>query len=181
MEITTTSRHFKLEPELKEHAEKRIAKLSKYFDSIQEAHLVLAQQKYRNLAELTLHATGMDLVSREENPDLLTSIDKVVDRMERQIKKHTDRLRRRKASRMVPLGAIIDEVELPEIEPEDEYSPVVVRSNHVAPGTISVEDAIRYMKEKDWDFLLFSNSRSGRPALLHHREDGNYGLVEHEG
>ena len=142
---------------------------------------MLAQEKYRNRAELTVHATGMDLVSREENPDLLTSIDKVVDRMERQIKKHTDRLRRRKANRMVPLGPVVEETELPEIEPEEEYSPVVVRTEHVAPGRLSVEEAIEFMKEKDWDFLLFSNSRSGRPALLHHREDGNFGLVEHEG
>lgn len=181
MEITTTSRRFKLSPEVKDHAEKRIAKLSKYFDNILEAHLVLAQEKYRHLGELTVHATGVDLVSKGEDTDILTTIDKVVDRMERQIKKYSARLKRRVAAqRIVPAGEVVDEAQLGDVEPEEEYSPVVVRADQCAAEPMTVEDAIRFMDGQGWDLLLFSNARSGRQAVLHHRDDGNYGLIEQE-
>jgi putative sigma-54 modulation protein len=178
MEITTTCRRYKLSPDLKEHAEKRIAKLSRYHDSIREANLVLAQEKYRQIAELTVHASGMDLMSREENPEMLTSIDRVVDRMERQIKKHTARIKQRKTLRPVPAGVVIEESELGEVEPEEEFSPVVVRTSQVEMAPMTVEEAIHFLREKDWDFVLFPNARSGRMAVVYHRDDGNYGLVE---
>jgi putative sigma-54 modulation protein len=180
MEITTTSRRFKLTPEIKELVEKRIAKLSRYSDHIQEAHLVLAQEKYRHIAELTLHAGGNDLVSREETSEIVSAIDAVVDRMERQLKKLNARQKDRKSLRPVPVLSVVEEAELPEVEPEEEFSPVVVRGRQVATQPLLVEDAIRMMREKDWDFLLFPNVKTGRPCLVHLRADGNFGLVEME-
>jgi putative sigma-54 modulation protein len=180
MEITTTSRRFKMTPDLKEQAEKRIAKLSRYSDQILEVHLVLAQEKYRQIAELSLHTRGSDLISREETAEMLTSIDRVVDRMERQLKKHNARQKDRKSLRPVPALSVVTESELPEVEPEEEFSPVVVRGAQFSSSPLTVEDAIRMMREKDWDILLFPNSRSGRTALVHLRQDGNFGLVETE-
>jgi putative sigma-54 modulation protein len=178
MEITTTSRRFKLTPEMKEQAEKRISKLSRYSDQILEAHLILAQEKYRQIAELSLHIPGSDLISREETAEMLTSIDRVVDRMERQLRKLNARQKDRKALRPVPVLSVVTEAELPEVEPEEEFGPVVVREEQVAGSPITVEDAIRLMREKDWELLLFPNSRSGKAALVHLRSDGNFGLVE---
>ncbi len=180
MEITTTSRRFKLTPEVREMAEKRIGKLERYADHITEAHLVLAQEKYRHIAELTLHAGGADLVSREETAEMASSIDRVVDRMERQLKKLHARMKDRKALRPVPAFSVVTETELPEVEPEEEFSPVVVRGQQFTPSPISVEDAIRRMREEDWDFILFPNAKSGRLCVVHLRPDGNFGLVEAE-
>lgn len=179
MEITTTCRRYEMEPGIPELAEKRIQKLERYYDNLQEAHLVLAQEKYRYIAELTLHGAGLDLTSREQNNSMAASIDRVCDRVERQLKKHAARVKRRQVvTRTVPATAIVHEEELPEIEVEEEFSPVVVRSSQFVKDPISVEDAIQFMREKDWDQVLFSNVRSGKTALLFHRPDGNYGLVE---
>ena len=180
MEITTTSRRFKLTPEIKDMAEKRIAKLSRYADQIREAHLVLAQEKYRHIAELTLHGGGTELTSREETAEMVSSIDRVVDRMERQLKKLNARMRDRKSLRPVPALSVVTEEELPEVEPEEEFSPVVVRGHQFSSKPLSVEEAIRMLREKDWDYLLFPNTRSGHTALVHLRSDGNFGLVETE-
>jgi putative sigma-54 modulation protein len=180
MEITTTSRRFKLTPDIKEMVEKRIAKLSRYSDHIQEAHLVLAQEKYRHIAELTLHAGGSDLISREETSEMVSAIDAVVDRMERQLKKLNARLKDRKSLRPVPALAVVEETELPEVEPEEEFSPVVVRGHQYCATPLGVEEAIRMMRERDWDFLLFPNTKTGHPCLVHLRGDGNFGLVEME-
>lgn len=178
MEISTTGRRYKLTPELKEFAEKRIQKLSKYFDKIQEAHLILAEEKYRQIAELTVHANGAELVSREESSDMMSSIERVSDRMEKQVKKFSARLKDRKLRRPVPANAVVEESELSEIEPEEEFSPVVVRTMQFSVSPLSVEDAIRQMREKDWEFLLFPNARTGRSAVVYLRADGNFGLVD---
>lgn len=180
MEITTTSRRFKLTPEMKEQAEKRISKLSRYSDQILEVHLILAQEKYRQIAEISLHTRGSDLVSREETSEMLTSIDRVVDRMERQLKKLNARQKDRKALRPVPALSVVSEEELTEVETEEEFSPVVVRGHQFSSEPLTVEDAIRFMREKDWDIIVFPNSRSGKTALVHLRADGNFGLVETE-
>lgn len=181
MEITTTCRRYEMEPGISELAEKRIQKLERYFDNLQEAHLVLAQEKYRFIAELSLHGSGLDLTSREQNNSMAASIDRVCDRVEKQLKKHAARVKHRQtAPRTVPASTIVHEQELAEVEVEDEYSPVVVRMDNVSKEPISVEEAIALLREKDWDQVLFPNSRSGKVALLFHRSDGNFGLVETE-
>ena len=178
MEITTTCRRYEVEPGIMEHAEKRIHKLERYIDSIQEAHLVLAQEKYRFLAELTVHADGVDVTSRENSKDMGTSIDSVCGRVERQLKKHVARQKKRNSARVVPMGSILEERELEDVKPEDEFAPVVVRSEQVAPSPMSVEQAIEFLGKQEWDLMMFENTRSGRTAVLFHRPDGNYGLVE---
>ncbi len=182
MEITTTCRRYDMEPEVKDLAERRINKFERYFDQIQEAHLVLAQEKYRSIAELSVHGAGLDVMSREEQKNnMAAAVDRVCDRIERQLKKHNSRIKRRTTARQtVPPESIIHEDDLPEIEVEEEFSPVVVRSSHRAPAPMTVEEAIHLMREKDWDQLLFHDSRSDRMAMLFHRADGNYGLVEAE-
>ncbi len=180
MDIITTARRFDLTPQVREHAEKRLQKLGRYFDHIQEVHIVLAQEKHRQIAEVTVRANGTELISREETHDMVSSIDRVVDRLEKQIKKVNARLKDRKSRKTVAAGVPVEEAELPEVEPEEEWSPVVVRGHQWHPEPVSVEDAIRLLRDSDRDFLLFRNARSGKVSLVHHRPDGNFGFVEGE-
>jgi putative sigma-54 modulation protein len=96
MEINTTARHFELTPAIREHGEKRLQKLTRYFDRITKTNVVLIREKHRQIAEITLHVNGSDLVSREESNDLFLSIDRAVENLERQIKRHKERLIERK-------------------------------------------------------------------------------------
>ena len=178
MEITTTGRRYKLTPEIKDTAEKRLAKLERYSEAEMDAHLILAEEKFRSIAELTLRAGRNHLVSREESSDMVNAIDGVAERMERQLKKLNARARDRKGLRVIPAFAVVAEEELPEIE--EEFSPVVVRGSQWHGSPITVEDAIRLMREKDWDLVMFPNVRTGRSCTVHLRPDGNYGLVEAE-
>ena len=180
MDIIMTARRFELTQQTREHADKRLQKLGRYFDHIQEIHLVLAQEKHRQIAEVTVRANGAEMTSREESHDMLSSIDRVVDRIEKQVKKFNARLKDRKTRRPVSLGVPVEEGELAEVEAEEEWSPVVVRGRQWHPTPISVEEAIRFLREGDQDFLLFTNSRSGKVSVVHHRPDGNFGLVEPE-
>ena len=99
MDITTTARHFDLTSEIKDHTEKKLNRLARYFDRIHEAHVILTKEKFRYSAEITLRVGGgADLVGREETPDVFGSIDGAVDRLEGQVKRHKGRLKDRRGT-----------------------------------------------------------------------------------
>jgi len=181
MDIITTARHFELTPEIREYARKRIEKLQRLLERVEEVHLVLATEKYRQIAEVALHARGTDIVSREESDDMQTSIDHAVDRVERQVKRLNARRKDRKARRPVepsPAGEPAAVEEEAEAEAEEFFAPVVIRQESFHAAPISVDQAIEMLHQRNEDFLLFQNARSGRVALVHRMPDGNFGLVE---
>jgi putative sigma-54 modulation protein len=134
-------------------------------------HVVLAAEKYRQIAEVTLHVRGSEILSREESDDMLSSIDRVVERVERQLKRL--RARRREDRR----GGRKEEAEV-EAEVEESFSPVVIREEGFHPEPLTVEQAIELMRERSSDVLLFPSARSGRMTLVRLRPDGSYGFIE---
>lgn len=193
MEIITTARHFDMTPELRSHLEKRLDRLSRYLGDNEEVHVVLTTEKYRQLAEISLRARGTEIVSRGVSDEMMTSVDKVVDRIERQIQRIAARRRDRKNRRSLkdeaPVLAAPEPVEVEEEPPtaeealglefdEDDFAPVVVRDDSFHPEPVSVESAIEALQASDRDFLLFLNKGTNKVSLIHLREDGNYCLIE---
>jgi putative sigma-54 modulation protein len=193
MDIITTARHFELTPGLKEHTQKRLEKLGRFLGGVEDVHVILTTEKHRRIAEISLRARGTEVVGRDESDDMVTSIDRVVDRIERQLKRlharRRDRARTPKPDLTQPepaaeaLAAAEAEAETEQeldlsLYAEEEFAPVVVRGGQYHPVPVTVEDAIRIMRERDEDLMLFVNSQTGKPAMVHLRPDGNYGLVE---
>ncbi|MFH1143539.1 MAG: ribosome-associated translation inhibitor RaiA [Candidatus Eisenbacteria bacterium] len=181
MDIITTARRFDLTPEVREHARKRLLKLERYLDRTAEAHVVLEREKYRQIAEISLHARGVEISSREESDDILVSIDRVVDRIERQVKRLNSRRKTRSKVRRgeAPApAAAAGEGEEEEAAIEDTFAPVVIRQEGFHREPLSVEEAIEKLQDSENEFLLFTNKRDGRVALVHLRPDGNFGLIE---
>jgi len=180
MDIITTARRFEMTPEVREHARKRLQKLERYVDRAAEAHVVLEQEKYRQIAEISVHARGTEISSREESDDILVSIDKVAERLERQLKRLHARRKTHKARRGTEpeetAGA--GEPEEEEAAVEDSFAPVVIRQEGFHAEPLTVEEAIEMLRPGERDFLLFKNKRDGLVALVHLRADGNYGLME---
>lgn len=101
MDISTTSRHYELAPALKDYAEKKVMHLDRYFDHIVNAQLVFSLEKYRHRVEITLHANGRDFISAEETDDMYASVDRSIEKLERQLRRHKDKLKRRKTQQRV--------------------------------------------------------------------------------
>lgn len=193
MEIITTARHFDMTPELRAHLEKRLERLSRYLGDSEEVHVVLTTEKYRQLAEISLRARGTEIVSRGVSDEMMTSVDKVVDRIERQIQRLAARRRDRKNRRSLkdeaPVLAAPEPVDVEEEPPtaeeelglefdEDDFAPVVVRDEAFHPDPVTVESAIEALQASDRDYLLFLNKGTNKVSLIHLREDGNYCLIE---
>ena len=101
MNISTTSRHYELPAELRDYAEGKVKNLKKYFDHIVNARLIFTLEKYRHKVEITLHVNGKDFVGIEESDDMYVSVDRSVEKLERQLKKHKEKIRSRKSYQSV--------------------------------------------------------------------------------
>lgn len=88
MEIEITVRHQELPDKIKEYAKSEMEVLEKYHDRIVSARMILDSQKEGEIAELTLHITGKDFIAKETSDNFTKSIDSVVKKASRQLKKY---------------------------------------------------------------------------------------------
>ncbi len=99
MNIFMTARHYELAPALRDYAENKVQHLKRFSDHIVKAHVVFSLEKYRHTVEITLHANGRDFVSIEESDDMYASLDRSVEKLESQLRRHKGRINRRKTNK----------------------------------------------------------------------------------
>ena len=93
MRINITARHFKLSDKMKVYAEKEVSRLKKYYDGIIDVDIILSWEKMYRLAEINISVYGTILTAHERSEEMTRSINRAVDKLERQLKKYKDRLR----------------------------------------------------------------------------------------
>jgi putative sigma-54 modulation protein len=91
MEYEITVRHHELPEKIKEYAIEEMGVLEKYHDRIVNAKMILDRQKEGEIAELTLHITGKDFIAKEATDNVKKSIDLVVKKAARQLKRYVEK------------------------------------------------------------------------------------------
>lgn len=176
MKITTTARHYQLTPALKDYAESKVEQLTKYFDNIENAHIIFELEKYRHAVEVSIHVNGKDFNGREVSEDMFASVDKVVEKLERQIRKYKGKRFSKKTPRLAELG-----VSLP---PEDDGEAPAAGENEIVPvdpiefPVMTLGEAVEKLKTDGKTFSVFSDSDTKRLVVLFKRDDGTLGLIE---
>jgi putative sigma-54 modulation protein len=102
MRIEITSKSLDLTDSMKDHFEKRLAKIKKYFDGILDCHVIVKVERFIHRVEITVHGQGFDLFSEGSAEDLYAAFDSAAERMERQVMKLKEKIRQ-KRGRKVPL------------------------------------------------------------------------------
>ena len=171
MRITIKNRNGAVTESLKQYAEKKVRKLSKYFHSIQDVDLLEATERGQHIIEIDLVGDGVHLRSHERAGDLHAAVDSAVEKMERQLKRFRSKLKPGHGK------------EIPSVPAEDENTesaPRIVRRKRHLMKPMSAQEASRQMELLDHDFFLFQNEASGDANVLYRRRDGSYGLIEPE-
>jgi len=97
MQINITFRHMEPAPTLKAYIGEKLHKVKKYLQEPVEAHVVFSTEKFRHTIEVTITAgNGTAIHGIESMEDIHAAIDTVLDKIERQIKKHMDKTKRPK-------------------------------------------------------------------------------------
>jgi len=98
MQISMTFRHMEPTDAMKELVEEKVGKVKKYIQGPFDASVVLSVERYLHACDVTISAGGQTYKGREETDDMYTSIDKVMDKIERQIDKAKGRIRASRTS-----------------------------------------------------------------------------------
>jgi len=93
MNIEITARHFDLTPELKEHVEKEVAGLTRYFENIISYEVILDVEKYRQSAEIKVRVYKDIMTAKADSDDMYVSIEKAIDKVKAQLKKYKGKLK----------------------------------------------------------------------------------------
>lgn len=91
-----TARHFDLTPEMKDKAEEEMEGLTRYFENIISAEMVLDTERHRRVAELKVNVYNQIISGTGETEDIYSSIDVAVDKVKKQLKKYKGKLKNRK-------------------------------------------------------------------------------------
>lgn len=92
MQINISGHHVELTPALKEYAEEKIKRLEHHFDLITRSDITLTVEKLVQKAECNIHVSGSDLHASAEDQNMYAAIDKLSDKLDRQLLKHKEKL-----------------------------------------------------------------------------------------
>lgn len=177
MNLSITFRHVDPSEALKAYATEKVERLGKYFDGLVEGHVILGQEKIRHLAEVSLSANGMRVVAKEETADFYTAIDNVVAKLERQLKRYKEKLKRHQPLTNRERRSVREQIFA--YESFEEEVPRVIQTEHYTTHPMSVEEAVMEMDLAARPFLVFT-ADDARVKVVYRRDDGNYGLIEPE-
>ncbi len=178
-EVSVTFRHLEATAALREYAVEKASKIRNYFGEPNEITIVLSSEKHRYTAEVTLKAGRITANAKEETEDLYSAVDAAVDKVDRQIKKHKDKIKHHKQGSMPqPVTSrynILSSKSLGENE-----QPKIIKTENVFAKPMSLEEAVLQFGLLKNDFLVFINASTGKINVIYHRKDGDYGLIEPE-
>ncbi|NRB24987.1 ribosome hibernation promoting factor [Shewanella sp.] len=92
MQINLTGHHIEITSSLRQYVEEKFTKLERHFDQINNVHVILNVQKMQQKAEAKLHLAGGEVFARSENADMYAAIDSLIDKLDRQVIKHKEKL-----------------------------------------------------------------------------------------
>ncbi len=180
MQIIFTGKHVEVTPAFREYAESKLSKLGRFFDHVQEVHVVQSILRNQHTVEVTLKADGTTIRAEERSPDMYSSIDLVTDKLERQLARYKDRFisRTRDSLQGLKPGEISTAETLVAGAGQQLEPPVIVRTKRFAIKPMDPEAASQEMELVGHDFYVFRNSSSHEVNVIYKRRDGNYGLIE---
>lgn len=188
MQVNFTFRHFEPSDAIKAFSRDRIEGIRKFLDTSGEANIVMSVEKHVHHAEILLRSGPFVVRGREKSDDMYASIGAAMDKVERQIKRYKDRMRRYKPAghhSATPLKfrkTFIETTPIEESADEAVDTPPqtkVVDTKEVVALRMTVDEALLQMALDEHDFFVFTNAETGNVSVLYRRRgEGAFGLID---
>jgi len=179
MQVNITFRNMFATDALRNHVQDKLGKVvDKYLDKVTEAHVTLSLERYLHQADINLHAGQFHVRGKDKSEDMYASIDMAIDKIEKQLKKHKERLKNHRPQHVHQAGPVRVRYEVFSTKEEEMgLSPEVIRSDEFLAKPMSVEEALMQMDLMNNDFLVFTRPESSDVNVIYRRKDGNFGLI----
>ncbi len=195
MNVEYTGRQYEVTPNLKKQIEQGLSKIEKILSTHFDTHVILAAEKHRHIAEITVTVRNHNIVGISEATDMTAAVGAALDRIERQAVKYKTRWRSKKRNarkrwngeaaaeeQQVAVGATLTTA-VPVVV---HAFPAIVRTaeahvsrpqDAVALRPLTLEEAIKEAEFRDRDVFVFRDNQ-GRVKVLHRTKDGKMELIE---
>lgn len=174
MKVKVLGKNIEITEALENIVEKKLSRLDRYFKPDISAHVTLNVQKNTHIVEVTIPFNGIILRSEESNEDMYVSIDLVLDKIERQIRKQKTRMEKRTRGESLIYHLI------PEMPANNDDEPKIVKTKKFAMKPMSAEEAVLQMDLLGHNFFVYMDADTSDVNVVYKRKDGNYGLIEPE-
>lgn len=163
---------------LRDYVDKKLSRLDKYFEAppVSGGYVTLSVVRGLHAVEVTIPLTGVVLRAEEHSDDMYASIDAVVDKLERQIRKHKTKVNRKFRQEGSLKTLFVEDKGAVTSESDDELE--LVRTKRFDFKPMDVEEAILQMNMVGHNFFVFSNIDTRSINVVYKRNDGKYGLIE---
>ena len=111
MQLNISGHHIDITSALREYVTSKMERLERHFDHVTNIHVVLSVEKLHQKAEATLHASGANLFANAKHEDMYAAIDALTDKLDRQIKKHKEKIKDHRHDGSVKTQPLIDDKE----------------------------------------------------------------------
>ena len=174
MKMNYAGKNVEVTDALRDVTEKKLTKLDKYFQKDIEGNVTFSTQKNRKIIEVTINLPGTIIRAEESSDDMYASIDKAVDVLERQVRKHKTKLQKRyKNTETIRFENVI-----PLSVEEDNDKPKLVKTKTFTLKPMSSEEAILQMELLRHNFFVYLDGESNDVGVVYKRKDGDYGLID---
>ncbi len=200
--VTVTGRHLAITAAINGYAERKIEGLHLDYPRIIEAHVILEVEKYRHRAEVVLVCCNhITIEASEESTDLYASMDQVMDKIARQMRKYKTRLLRQQRPHRNQSVRYLDEQvyqsdafdKLEELAANGYHDdvaaakagpsapllePEVIQMEKYPVKPMYVDEAVLQMQISERQFVVFLNAKTEKVNVLYRRKKGDYGLIQ---
>ncbi len=174
MQISVTFKNLEPSDPLKSYVKNKLEKLDKLLDNPAEANVVLSVEKIHHITEIKLSGDRLNVNCREKTGDMYSSIDKALDKLEKQIKKSKEKLRKHRQSARSETREFKESFD--RFSEEETISGIVIQ--HIEYKPMDIEEATMQLELIPDNFLVFTNSRTNKVNVLYKRKDGDLGLIQ---
>jgi putative sigma-54 modulation protein len=181
VKIDIFTKNLELTDRLNDYVVKKVEKLEKFLDEVDECRVDLSHVKTarnandRHVAQLTLRGKGFILRSEERSDNIFAAVDAALDKMKRQIRRYKGKRERGRGDGQTIAEAI--ELAYPE-EVEVEEEPIIAKHKKFVLAPMDELEAVEQMKLLGHEnFFVFYNANTSEFNILYKRRDGTYGII----
>lgn len=102
MQISLSGHHVEITDSLRNYVNEKVERLDRHFDQALDIHVILTVEKLRHKAEATMHVSGGNLYADDIQEDMYAAIDGLVDKLDRQGKKHKEKMKNHRNKGTIP-------------------------------------------------------------------------------
>lgn len=173
MRVTVSGKNIDVSPSIREYIEGKLDKFDRYFNTDIDIKVTVSVEKNRQKIEVTMPLRhGVTFRAEETSEDLYQSVDLVMDKLMKQMRKHKTKIEKK-----YHRHESIRVADIPDYE-EEVVESKIVRTKSFPIKPMDAEEAVLQMEMLNHDFFVFRDGETDEVNVVYIRKDGNYGLIE---